>query len=51
MFMIWWDTSFLILLESANITVRLYKRYVDDSNLKLPALAPGAIWEPVTCKV
>ena len=45
LFMIWWDNTFIVLLESARLTVRLYKRYVDDGNLKLTALAPGAMWD------
>ena len=45
LFMIWWDNKFLVLLESARLAVRLCKRYVDDSNLKLKALAPGAMWD------
>ena len=48
LFMIWWDSKFLILLESAKLTVRLYKRYVDDGNLKLKALLPGASWDSST---
>ena len=43
--------KFLILLESANLSVRLYKRYVDDGNLKLKALPPGAKWDSSTKSV
>ena len=43
--MIWWDRSFLILLESAGLIVTMYKRYVDDGNVKMVALDPGAVWD------
>ena len=46
LYMIWWDKSFVILLESSGIVVRLYKRYVDDGNVKVKALDPGAVWDP-----
>ena len=45
LFMIWWDRSFLILLESAGLTITMYKRYVDDGNVKMVALDPGAVWD------
>ena len=48
LYMIWWDKSFAIILESSGIAIRLYKRYVDDGNVKLKALDPGAVWDPAT---
>ena len=48
LFMIWWDSQFLLVLKSASITITLYKRYVDDANCKCIAVPPGAVWDPVT---
>ena len=42
--MIWFDGQFLNLLDNANITISFYKRYVDDGNLKLPAIEEGLVW-------
>jgi len=41
----------MVLLESAKLTVRMYKRYVDDGNLKLKALDPGAMWDSSLMRV
>ena len=49
--MIWWDKKFLALLESANLSVRFYKRFVDDGNIKLKALDSGAQWDSSTMQV
>ena len=43
--MIWFDDQFLNLLAKANIEVSLYKRYVDDGNLKLPAIDEELAWD------
>ena len=43
LYMIWLDKNFLILLESSQVVVRLYKRYVDDGYVKLKALDHGAM--------
>ena len=48
LYMIWWDKCFLVLLESSGVVVRLFKRYVDDGNMKLIALEPGAQWDDST---
>ena len=42
--MIWFDGQLLNLLDNANITISFYKRYVDDGNLKLPAIEEGLVW-------
>ena len=43
--MLWFDDQFLSLLANANIAISLYKRYVDDGNLKLPAIGEGLVWD------
>ena len=36
--MLWWDKQFLIIIKEAGINVTLYKRFVDDSNIKAVAI-------------
>ena len=43
--MIWFDRQLLSALEKANISISLYKRYVDDGNFKLPAIGEGIVWD------
>ena len=43
--MLWFDDQFLSLLANANIAISLYKRYMDDGNLKLPAIGKGLVWD------
>ena len=49
--MIWWDNRFLTLMESANLTVSFYKRFVDDGNIKLKAVEADAFWDSSSKKV
>ena len=46
LFMIWWDAQFLSLLKEAAINITLYKRFVDDSNLKGVAIRSDFGWDP-----
>ena len=43
--MLWFDDQLLSLLANANIAISLYKRYVDDGNLKLPVIGEGLVWD------
>ena len=45
LFMIWWDHQFLNLVRMANINVTMYKRFVDDSNLKAVAIDLNLGWD------
>ena len=40
--MLWWDQQFLGKLDKLGIVMMLYKRYVDDGNMALQAVQPGA---------
>ena len=39
--MAWWDKEFLRRLETNNVRVNLYKRYVDDINISVEMMDPG----------
>ena len=39
--MLWWDKEFIKLLRDNNITMHLYKRYIDDQNMAGKPLQPG----------
>ena len=48
LFMLWWDNQFLILVKGAGINVTMYKRFVDDSNLKAVAIDSTLGWDSET---
>ena len=48
LFMIWWDSQFLNLVRSSEINITLYKRFVDDANLKAVAVDLDLRWDPQT---
>ena len=48
LYMLWWDNQFLILVKGAGINVTMYKRFVDDSNLKAVAIDSNLGWDSET---
>jgi len=42
---VWFDRQFVLLIESANLSMAFYKRYVDDENIKAKAVSPGYNWD------
>ena len=51
LFMIWWDSQFLLVLKTAELTITLYKRYVDDGNCKVIAVPPGSCWDDASKRI
>ena len=45
LYLIWWDNEFLCLVQSSGLVIRVYKRYVDDGNIKGCAVSPGLCWD------
>ena len=41
-FMVWWDREFKTRVETLSIPLYMYKRYVDDINVIVGAVEPGA---------
>ena len=46
--MIWWDNQFVLLLVNGGLSVTLYKRYVDDSNVFCPPVSTDLKWNSKT---
>ena len=51
LYLVWFDRQFMLLLESANLSVAFYKRYVDDGNIKAKSVSPGYSWDPRTSQL
>ena len=50
-FMLRWDKLYKDKVERAGIDIRLYERYVDDSNQVVTVPAPGSVYDAVSEKV
>ena len=50
-FMLRWDKLYKDKVEKAGIDIRLYERYVDDSNQVVTVPAPGSVYDAVSEKV
>ena len=44
LYMLWWDREFLDVAKRAGAEIKMYKRYVDDTNITMKALDPYIEW-------
>ena len=43
LYMLWWDKKFLDAASKAGFRIKMYKRYVDDTNIIMKALEPNVV--------
>ena len=51
LYMMWWDKQFLALADKAGAEIKMYKRYVDDTNIIIKTLNPGQRWDKVAQQI